>query len=240
MKNYKKGTIFFAILIVFFVVLGILIIKRPPPPPPNKCERLETEINIMFGDVSYCDTDDDCARYRKYPFVHRLYNKNADLSEIESKVDFFYKDKCVEETDYTGLDGDLYCMNNKCLDFKSPVIVINGDTIDIVGDKIRYIGLDAPKLAECFGEDAHKKNEELIEGRMLRFGVSESGIDKDEDDQFLRYVYAGDIFINDYLIREGYAYASNYDNQNTKYFLQFQEAQKEAKENNRGLWGECE
>jgi micrococcal nuclease len=49
----------------------------------------------------------------------------------------------------------------------------------------------------------------------------------------------GDIFVNDYLVRQGYAYASTYP-PDVKYAQQFAQAQREAQENNRGLWAACE
>lgn len=46
------------------------------------------------------------------------------------------------------------------------------------------------------------------------------------------------IFVNDYLVRQGYAYASSYP-PDIKYQGQFSKSQQEATTNNRGLWGQC-
>ncbi len=122
--------------------------------------------------------------------------------------------------------------------------IIDGDTIHLSnGQKVRYIGVDTPetvhpsKPVQCFGKEASNKNKELVEGKEVRLekDVSET----DRYDRLLRYVYVGDIFINDYLVRNGYAYASSYP-PDVKYQSLFLEAQKEARENQRGLWATCE
>lgn len=122
--------------------------------------------------------------------------------------------------------------------------VVDGDTIKLTnGQTVRYIGIDTPetvhpaKPVQCFGKEASSKNKELVEGKEVRLekDISET----DRYGRLLKYVYVGDIFINDYLVRNGYAYASSYP-PDVKYQSQFLEAQKEARENQRGLWANCE
>ena len=125
--------------------------------------------------------------------------------------------------------------------------VIDGDTIEVNLEgttyKVRYIGIDTPETVhpsqpvECFGKEASAKNSELVEGKIVRLekDVSET----DRYGRLLRYVWVGDIFVNDYLVRQGYAYASTYP-PDVKYADQFAQAQTEAIENNRGLWAICE
>lgn len=125
--------------------------------------------------------------------------------------------------------------------------VIDGDTIEVnLGGsiyKVRYIGIDTPETVhpsqpvECFGKEASDKNSELVEGKIVRLekDVSET----DRYGRLLRYIWVGDIFVNDYLVRQGYAYASTYP-PDVKYADQFAQAQTEAIENNRGLWAICE
>lgn len=121
--------------------------------------------------------------------------------------------------------------------------VVDGDTIEIEGgQKVRYIGIDTPetvdprKPVQCFGVEASNKNKELVEGKRVRLekDISET----DTYGRLLRYVYVDGIFVNDYLIRQGYAYSSTYP-PDVKYSEQFIQAQKEARENNRGLWSGC-
>lgn len=123
------------------------------------------------------------------------------------------------------------------------VKVIDGDTIEVEGKKkVRYIGINTPELhdprkkVECFGKEAAIMNSDLVEGKEVRLekDISET----DRYGRLLRYVYIGDLFVNDYLIRQGYAYVSSYP-PDVKFAQQFKEAEKEARENNRGLWNSC-
>jgi len=121
--------------------------------------------------------------------------------------------------------------------------VIDGDTITIEGGQvIRYIGIDTPetvhpsKPVECFGLEASNKNKELVEGKRVKLEKDVSETDK--YGRLLRYVWIDDIFVNDYLVRQGYAYVYTYP-PDVKYSDQFVEAQREAEKNNRGLWASC-
>jgi len=122
--------------------------------------------------------------------------------------------------------------------------VIDGDTIEIEGGyKVRYIGIDTPetvhpsKPVECFGLEASNKNKEFVEGKRIKLEKDVSETDK--YGRLLRYVWIDDTFVNDYLVRQGYAYAYTYP-PDVKYAEQFVRAQKEARENNRGLWSSCQ
>lgn len=122
--------------------------------------------------------------------------------------------------------------------------VIDGDTIEIQdGRKIRYIGIDTPetvdprKAVQCFGLEATNKNKELVNGKKVRIEKDVSETDK--YGRFLRYVWVEDMFVNDYLVRQGYAQSYSYP-PDIKYQDQFVQAQKEARENSRGLWGTCD
>ena len=121
--------------------------------------------------------------------------------------------------------------------------VIDGDTIKLEnGEVVRYIGIDTPetvhpsKPVQCFGREASNKNKELVEGKLVR--LEKDITDRDKYGRLLRYVWVGDLFVNDYLVRQGYAYVYTYP-PDVKYSEQFVQAQQEARENNRGLWAVC-
>lgn len=134
---------------------------------------------------------------------------------------------------------------------KRVVKVIDGDTIEIEnGIKVRYIGIDTPEIhhpkkdVQCFGKIAAEKNKELVEGKQIRLKKDISEMDR--YGRLLRFVYLEEptatgpatLFLNDYLVRQGYALASTYPPDIT-YASQFKEAEIEARENNRGLWRSC-
>ena len=116
---------------------------------------------------------------------------------------------------------------------------IDGDTIVLEGGEVvRYIGIDTPEGAkECFAKESTQKNKELVEGKMVRLEKDVS--ERDRYQRLLLYVYQDETFVNDYLVREGFASAVSYL-PDVKYQEQFSEAEREARENNRGLWKECE
>ena len=54
--------------------------------------------------------------------------------------------------------------------YKARVVrVIDGDTVEIEGgEKVRYIGIDAPESGGCFFEEATAKNREMVEGKEVK------------------------------------------------------------------------
>lgn len=118
--------------------------------------------------------------------------------------------------------------------------VIDGDTIVLEdGQVVRYIGIDTPEVSqgtECFAKESTNKNKELVEGKMIRMEKDISETDRYK--RLLRYVWVGDLFVNDYLVRQGFAKAYTYP-PDVKYSKQFVESEKYARGNNLGLWGKC-
>jgi len=122
--------------------------------------------------------------------------------------------------------------------------VIDGDTIKLEdGRTVRYIGIDAPetvdpkKPVQCFGPEASSADKKLVEGQTVRMEKDVS--DKDMYGRLLRYVWVGDTFVNDYLVRNGYARLDTFP-PDTKYEQEFKAAQAEAKNAKRGLWTACQ
>jgi micrococcal nuclease len=115
--------------------------------------------------------------------------------------------------------------------------VIDGDTIVVQGGyHIRYIGIDTPEIGEPFYQEAKDYNRELVGGKKVR--LEKDVTDKDKYDRLLRYVYAGDVFVNAELVREGYAYV--YPESlfpDIKYYDLLKEAETEAREAEKGIWG---
>ncbi len=121
------------------------------------------------------------------------------------------------------------------------VKVIDGDTIKLEdGRVIRYIGVDTPetvhpsKPIQCYGKEASNKNRELVEGKKVEIEKDVSETDK--YGRLLRYIWVGDIFVNEYLVREGFAHSFTYP-PDVKYQDRFREAERKAREEGKGLWG---
>lgn len=122
--------------------------------------------------------------------------------------------------------------------------VIDGDTIELEsGQKLRYIGINTPETVDprrapqCFGKEASNKNRDLVEGKMVRLEKDVSETDK--FGRLLRYVYLENgTMVNQFLVREGFARASSYP-PDIKYQDLFREAEKLARQENKGLWAGC-
>lgn len=121
--------------------------------------------------------------------------------------------------------------------------VIDGDTVEIEGGMhVRYIGMDTPesvdprKTVQCFGREAAEENRKLVDGKTVRLEKDVSKTDR--YGRLLRYVYIGDVFINDYLVRQGFAQVSTFP-PDVLHQEQFLAAEREAREQGRGLWSKC-
>ena len=113
--------------------------------------------------------------------------------------------------------------------------VIDGDTIVLEnGEYIRYIGMDAPEKGRPYYGEAARENKRLVDGKKVRLEYDVERIDR--YNRTLAYVYAGDIFVNAELVRNGYAMIYTFP-PNVKYYKTFLAIQKEAREQKRGLWG---
>lgn len=136
------------------------------------------------------------------------------------------------------------------------VRVVDGDTIvvEIEGrvdgpgageaplgseQRVRLIGIDTPESVrpgtpvECFGREASDAAKALLEGETVRLikDVEET----DRYDRLLRYVYLGEEMANARLVTNGYATAYTYP-PNIRWSELFVQLQREARENDRGLW----
>jgi len=120
--------------------------------------------------------------------------------------------------------------------------VISGDVIELAnGKKVKYIGIKAPGTkeingtGECIGEESTAKNRELVEGKKIR--MVKDVRNSDIYGRLLRYVYVDDTFINEMLVKEGFAKAVT-----TPPDVEHQEALNnaaaDAQEQRWGIWNE--
>jgi micrococcal nuclease len=127
-----------------------------------------------------------------------------------------------------------------------PVVdVVDGDTIEVLVDDVeedvRYIGVDTPEVdpsigVECFGSQASEANRRLVAGERVRLVFDDER--RDRYGRLLAYVYVGERFINEELLRGGYATTLTIA-PNTDFAGRFDRLEQEAGNAGRGLWGEC-
>jgi micrococcal nuclease len=125
-------------------------------------------------------------------------------------------------------------------EYRKVTWVIDGDTIILNGnERVRLIGVNTPGIkhpqrpAEYFGKEAAAFTKRMVEGKKVRLEY-----DWQREDKYgrtLAYVYLADgTFLNAEIIKQGYGFA--YTRFSFKYLDEFREYEREARENNSGLW----
>ncbi len=124
--------------------------------------------------------------------------------------------------------------------------VVDGDTIeaDVDGEEedVRYIGVDTPESVkpdtpvECYALEASHFNERLVEGKTVRLEYDAE--QRDVYGRLLAYVYLGDEFVNAELVERGYATTLTIP-PNTRFADLFARLERDASDDERGLWGRC-
>lgn len=115
--------------------------------------------------------------------------------------------------------------------------VTDGDTVDVrVGereDTVRLIGINSPESGECFADQATSALADLVDGVTVRLVTDET--DRDQYDRLLRYLYVGDTFVNEELVRGGFAQAYRYE-PDVAEADRLEAAQAAAQRDEVGLW----
>jgi micrococcal nuclease len=127
--------------------------------------------------------------------------------------------------------------------------IVDGDTFKVrVEEKevtVRMLGINTPetvdprKQAECYGKESSNKLKSLLEGRKVTLKLNPRREATDKFGRYLVYVYRDDgLFINESLIRGGFAREYTYDSAYTEQ-MNFRTIENVAQQANAGLWGAC-
>ena len=129
-------------------------------------------------------------------------------------------------------DSDVYIPDYPAGEFVE--YVNDGDTFKTVeGDSIRMLGINTEETGYPHSSSAKHRLEELLNSGEIRL---EKDIEEvDIYGRLLRYVWAGDVFVNLELVREGYAHVYVIP-PNTKYWDDFKAAEQEAIDGQKVLW----
>lgn len=153
------------------------------------------------------------------------------------------------------IQGNLYSQETYCIVTR----VVDGDTFEIdTGEKVRLLGIDTPekwqsskldKDSETSGKDkeilkrlgslASDYTKNALLNQRIRLEADPTNSDKDRYGRLLRYAYLEDnTLFNLKIIQDGYAYA--YTKFPIIYLEEFRAAEKSARENKKGLWGDMD
>lgn len=117
--------------------------------------------------------------------------------------------------------------------------VIDGDTIILDNKKVRLFGIDAPEKAQlCQDSDGNNFKCGIVAGEKLSELIFSStnktvnceNIDKDQYGRSISNCWVDEIFINSWMVRNGWALAYK------KYSKEFIKEEDEAKIEKSGLW----
>lgn len=210
MKFSKKTTS----LLYFLICLIILFLLSPP------------SLSAHGGglDSLGCHHDRKHGGYHCHrgPLAGQYFNSKA---EAQAALEL-PKEKSLEHKEKT--------------EYREVIRVIDGDTIVLDGnEKVRLIGVDTPetkhpeKTVQYFGKEASAFTKRMVEGKKVRLEYDWPKRDKYE--RLLAYVYLKDgTFLNAEIIKQGYGFA--YTRFPFKYLDAFRQYEREARENDRGLW----
>jgi micrococcal nuclease len=144
---------------------------------------------------------------------------------------------CTEDT-ISSAEDTISCTKDiiSSAEVISCTAIIDGDTFRLeTGQPVRLIGIDAPELSQPGGQISREYLAHLILGKNITL---EKGYqDRDKYNRLLRFVYIGDLCINEEMIRQGYAEARYLfsDDPVREYYIQLEI---EAETARAGLWSD--
>lgn len=131
------------------------------------------------------------------------------------------------------------CIDPDTVSSGTIIEIMDGDTIIAniggVPQKVRYIGIDTPEIDSpgSIAQQANEANSAMTLGRQATFYSDVENTDM--YDRLLRYVFVGDLFVNQALVASGLAEEQEYP-PNTACAGMLNIAEEEAKEKNLGIW----
>ena len=121
------------------------------------------------------------------------------------------------------------------ISFADNLKIIDGDTIILNGEKIRFSGIDTPELKQTCLKDGQEVPCGMTAKRLLAEKISNATIEcisegKDTYKRTLAECFVNDESLSKFLVRSGYAFAYR------KYSTKFIKDEEFAKANKLGMW----
>lgn len=111
--------------------------------------------------------------------------------------------------------------------------VIDGDTCILQnGERVRYYGINASESGGPQFNEATQANNNLVAEKEVRLEPKDPS--RDENDRLLAYVFVNGVFVNEQLLRLGYAHIQR--PLVAKYRDRFLRAQEAARQEGLGIW----
>jgi endonuclease YncB( thermonuclease family) len=206
-KNSRKKYFNLIVFIILAIIIGLVTYLTFKPLPSQTQNSLNNNSKKEYSK----------REEQSYPNPRPVYQR-SELPETED-----------EESSLGNSSDNLHLVSE----------VIDGDTFKLnTGEIIRLIGIDTPERNRPYFGQAKNYLKNIIEGKkvLLEKDISEY----DKYNRLLRYIWLplGDedyLFVNLEIVFSGLAYAWTYP-PDVRYAHELQEAQEEARQENRGLW----
>lgn len=123
--------------------------------------------------------------------------------------------------------------------------IYDGDTIRVVKEKVRLIGINSPEMEwkergkkeECFAKQSSEYLKNRLLNKKVRLIKDKKSAERDRFGRRLAYVYMGQELINAHLVQEGYALAyTKFPFEKSGEFSRWQTLARRA---GKGLWRVC-
>ncbi len=103
-------------------------------------------------------------------------------------------------------------------------------------ERVRLLRINTPERGQPGYKEAKTELDLLMSGRTARVEFEQDKPQRDKYGRLLVYVYAGETFVNLEMVRRGW---SKHETRfgTGKYKAQFEQAEAEARQHRRGLWG---
>jgi micrococcal nuclease len=112
--------------------------------------------------------------------------------------------------------------------------IVDGDTIELAdGRRVRYIGINTPERNQPYYKDATEANRQLVGGKDIQLEFDAETFDK--YGRTLAYIWVEGVMANIEIVNRGFANAFTVP-PNVKYEEEFRQAERAAREAERGLW----
>ena len=163
-----------AVSIIFFILVGVLVSPDEPVADNSHEQILQIEQSYIYAPIVQLTQDDEYELAQSY--------------EYYATPGYTVYTELLQEYELTLTEVEQATPNNSGLDKAVVRRVIDGDTIVLYnGERVRFIGIDAPEIGEPGADEATQFVRDMVEGQTV--WLEASGNDRDRFNRLRRYVW---------------------------------------------------
>jgi micrococcal nuclease len=227
--NRKRAGLIIAASLPIMIIGGLLLPTEASPPPEASATTVARESTTTASSTMLVTTSTGIATTTSTPTVATA---PAPLPAIPDADVVFAPVR-------PGPSGDPEAPPPPEATPATIVSITDGDTLDVAfsdatTDTVRLVGINSPEPGECFDEEASVVLSMLTPvGEQVWMTTDVS--DRDQYDRLLRYLWVGDMSVNEEMVRRGAAIARRYP-PDVALAGRLEQAQIAARDGGLGLW----